>query len=338
MTLQLVALATAFAAGLGTWLVRAYARSHNVLDVPNDRSSHTIATPRGGGAAIVLAMLSAVAVLWKQGAVSASSALAMLGAGSAVAGIGFLDDHRPVPARVRLAVHFSAAAWALWWVGLPLASRSYVSTGVPAALGYLVGAVAVVWMLNLWNFMDGIDGLAASEALFVCAAAVSLRVIDGAPIPPLTLLLGAATFGFLVWNFPPASIFMGDVGSGFLGLALAVTGVVEFAATAQQGAAWLILPAFFACDATVTLLRRWQQGIPVATAHRTHAYQHLTGRYRSHRRVTLSVAVLNVCYLLPLAVLTNGGHLTAALGLAAAYIPLAGMVWLLDAGVERSTA
>jgi Fuc2NAc and GlcNAc transferase len=205
-------------------------------------------------------------------------------------------------------------------------------------VGYGLALMTLVWLLNLWNFMDGIDGLAAGEAVFVCVAGVLLRVTEHGQLPPLTLLLAAATLGFLFWNFPPASIFMGDVGSGFLGIALAMTGIIEFGASVRHGAAWLILPAFFISDATLTLIRRWRQGIPVATAHRTHAYQHAAQRWGNHRTVTVAVAVLNACYLLPLALLVQHQIVGPGPGLALAYLPVTIAVWMLGAGIDRRAA
>lgn len=337
-TLLLVTLATVACATVVTWLVRRYALSRNVLDVPNARSSHTRPTPRGGGAAIVVAWLAAVVSLWGFGALPAGAAAAVIGAAGAVAVIGFVDDHRPIPARIRLLVHFGAAGWALYFIGLPGAWQASAWAALPASAGYGLALMTLVWLLNLWNFMDGIDGLAAGEAVFVCAAGVLLRLTDQGPLPSLTMLLAAASLGFLFWNFPPASIFMGDVGSGFLGIALAMTGFIEFFDSVRHGAAWLVLPAFFTTDATVTLLRRWRQGIPVATAHRTHAYQHAAQRFGSHRTVTMAVAALNVCYLLPLALLVQHQLVGPGLGLALAYVPVTIAVWMLGAGIDRRAA
>ncbi len=334
MNIYLVPLTTFAVAAGGTWLVRQYARSHNVLDVPNERSSHTLPTPRGGGAAIVLAMLLAILVLWSGQMLDTAAALAAVGAGSAVAVVGFIDDHRPLPARVRLAVHFGAAAWALYWTGLPQVWYVTLGSALPAAIGYPVTAVALVWLLNLYNFMDGIDGLAASEAVFVCAAASLILLTDGGGAPPMAMVLAAAALGFLLWNLPPASIFMGDVGSGFVGIMLGIIGLVEFEQSLANGAAWLILLAVFITDATVTLFRRWRSGVSVSTAHRTHAYQRLSRRFGSHRPVTLLVALVNLFWLLPLALLVQRGILGAAAGLAAAFLPLAAAAWLLGAGVQ----
>ena len=337
MSLYLAVLAAFVVSSGGTWIVREYARRRSVLDVPNERSSHTRPTPRGGGAAIVAAVLLSVVALWRGNVIDTAVTLAALGAGGAVAAIGFVDDHRPVPARVRLAIHFGAAAWTLYWTGVPPVWNALVGSAVPAAVGYVVTAFALVWLLNLYNFMDGIDGLAASEAVFVCAAAAGILLTDGRGAPPLSMLLAAASCGFLLWNFPPASIFMGDVGSGFVGIILGVIGL-EVGKSSQHAAAFLILLAIFITDATVTLFRRWRSGVSVSTAHRTHAYQRLSQRFGSHQSVTLLVALLNLVWLLPLALLVQRGLIDVSTGLAAAFVPLAVGTWLLGAGIQPAAS
>ena len=300
MVAELVTIAVAVAVGsaLLTARVRRLALAHGVLDVPNLRSSHRIPTPRGGGAAIVVTATAAFCVLAALGVLDTHFLAALLG-GLAVAVVGFLDDRRPVRARVRLAVHFGAAAWALWCLGgLPplRVGGQLVALG---GLGNVLGVFLIVWTLNLFNFMDGIDGLATSEAIFVAWCGALLE--PGAAVPAAGIVLGAACCGFLFWNRPPARIFMGDVGSGFLGYVL---GVLIIAATRTDSTApwnWLILGGVFFVDATVTLVRRAARGDRVFEAHRSHAYQWLARRWGSHGRVTVAVTVLNCLWLLPLA-------------------------------------
>jgi Fuc2NAc and GlcNAc transferase len=319
---------------LGTWLVREYALSHNVLDVPNERSSHSRPTPRGGGAAIAAAVLLSVSALWAQSALDARIAIAVLGAGGTVAIVGFLDDHRPIPARVRMAVHVVAAAWTLYWLRLPSAWQQIAAGVVPDWVGYVVLGIALVWLLNLFNFMDGIDGLASSQAMLVCFAGIVATLTPGADaLPRLALVVGSASLGFLLWNFPPASIFMGDVGSGFLGIMLGIIGLSEFSRSVPEEVSWLILLAAFITDATVTLVRRWRRGFRLASAHRTHAYQHASRRWQSHRRVTMLVASANVFWLFPLAILVRRDVLSPMVGIFAAFVPMTVIVWRMGAGV-----
>jgi Fuc2NAc and GlcNAc transferase len=286
-------------------LLRQLAFRADMLDVPNARSSHPLPIPRGGGLAIVVATLVAAAAeaILKRGAVLDS--LAWLAGGSLVALAGFLDDLRGLSAIKRLGFHFGAAAILLLATGgmpdLPWPGGT-VALGT---LGWIIGAIAIVWSINLFNFMDGIDGLAAAQAIFVIVSAVWLQGSDtgrGAPLP-LLALAGAAT-GFLVWNFPPAKIFMGDVGSGFIGFALAAGALL----TARHGPTtlwtWLVLNGVFVADATVTLLVRLVRRERVYEAHRQHLYQRLSRRWRSHRTVTMCVVAVNLLWCLPWAFAT----------------------------------
>lgn len=299
----LIALASLLASAWLTGLVRNLARSHGVLDVPNERSSHTVPTPRGGGVAIVLVVTAALVVLLLRGTAESDLFVALTGGGVAVAIVGLLDDRNRLSAGVRFIVHLAAALWALAWLGGMPALR-IADQIVPLGLaGYLLGALGIVWTLNLFNFMDGIDGIAATEAGFVAGAGALLMWIAGASsgLPAASLVLAAAACGFLIWNWPPAKIFMGDVGSGYLGYVIAVLAV---AATHEDPVAlfvWLILGAAFFVDAMVTLVRRLARRERVYEAHRTHAYQWLSRRWGNHRSVTLAFMAVNVFWLLPLA-------------------------------------
>jgi len=286
-----------------TGLVRKRALRHGLIDVPNERSSHTTPTPRGGGIAIVLATLLAALALHIRGWVDAPLIWALVGGGLLVALVGYLDDRRQLSARIRLAAHFAAALWALVCIGgiAPLRFGNHVlEFGVT---GYLIGAVGVTWVLNLFNFMDGIDGIAASEACFVSWASALLGLWTGAStaVPSMAIAFGAACFGFLLWNWSPAKIFMGDVGSGFTGYVIAVLALAAARENSVGLYIWLILGGVFFCDATVTLVRRLVRREQVFQAHRSHGYQNLARHWHSHRAVTIWVIVLNVFWLFPCA-------------------------------------
>lgn len=299
---------TAFAvSALLTGFVRRLALRGGVLDVPNARSSHSEPTPRGGGAAIVLTTTTALIVLGLCGTLPVRPLIALAGGGLFVALVGFIDDRRSVPAGIRLAVHFGAALWALIWLGGAPAVRIGDHVIELGWWGNLAEMVGIVWVLNLFNFMDGIDGIAASEAVFISCSGAVLFVIHGnsTEIPAIGLTLGAAVLGFLIWNWPPAKIFMGDVGSGYLGY---VISVVAIAAARDMPAAlwvWLILGGIFLADATVTLWRRALRGERLYEAHRSHAYQRLARRWKSHRRVTVVVTAVNLAWLLPCALIAT---------------------------------
>jgi Fuc2NAc and GlcNAc transferase len=330
VTLAVSALA---AAALLTELMRRIALGSGVLDVPNPRSSHGVPTPRSGGVAIVLVTTAGLTILALRGIVRPDLLYALAGGGIAVALVGFIDDRRSSSAPVRLSVHFAAALWALWWLGglPPLRIGTYVLTS--GWLGYVSGALGIVWAINLFNFMDGIDGIAASEAIFV-AVAGSLTLTVNAGIGLAALTFAAACSGFLLWNWPPARIFLGDAGSGYLGYVIVVLAV---AATRDNPVAlwvWLILGGAFFADATVTLVRRALRNERVHEAHRSHAYQWLARRWGSHGKVTLAVLAVNLLWLLPCAVLAA---LRPRYALAAAIVALSVLAALtVAAGAGRS--
>jgi Fuc2NAc and GlcNAc transferase len=191
-------------------------------------------------------------------------------------------------------------------------------------LGWAIISLYVVWMLNLTNFMDGIDGIASVETITVCAGAAFSSVLasPNARLWLAPLVLASATLGFLVWNWPPAKIFMGDVGSGFLGLMLAVLALEAAWAAPRLFWSWVILFGVFVVDATVTLIRRVARGERFYEAHRSHAYQHVATRRGAHQPVTLAVGAINLCWLLPLALLVALGRLDGLAALAVAYTPL----------------
>jgi Fuc2NAc and GlcNAc transferase len=261
--------------------------------------------------------------------------MALFGAGLGAVAIGFIDDHGHVPARWRLLVHFSCAAWILYWIGVPRLEwmGSTVDLGAPGAV---LAVLYLVWMLNLYNFMDGIDGIAGAEALIVGAGGTAMFWLAGLPSVGdvgLPALLAASTLGFLVWNFPPAKIFMGDAGSGFLGLMLGALSLQAAAARPVLFWCWLVLLGVFIVDATMTLIRRLLRGERVYEAHRSHAYQHAMQEYGDHRRVTLAVAAINVFWLLPWAAAIASGQVPGVVGLVAAYLPLLVLALRFRAGV-----
>ncbi len=286
-----------------TGVSRRYALRRSLLDIPNDRSSHSVPTPRGGGLAIAVTLVVGLAVLGLLGVVPARLVWALLGGGTLVAGIGWLDDHRHVPPRWRAAVHVLAALWAVYCLG-GLAEIALGGRGWHLGfLGSLLAVVAIVWLINLYNFMDGIDGLAGLEAVITGLGAAALAWWGGAPgLAAAAALVALSSGGFLWWNWPPAKIFMGDVGSGLLGYCFAVLALAGEKAGAVPGVVWLILLAVFVLDATFTLISRVLRGEQWYTAHRSHAYQRGVQLGYSHRRITMTVGGINILILLPLAV------------------------------------
>jgi len=341
MTFCWLLLATASLSLVLTGLLRHYAlAAQQLMDIPNARSAHVQPTPRGGGAAIALSFLLALLPLYWLEHLPLNLVLALLGAGSGIALLGLLDDRGHIPARWRLLGHFAGAIWVLYWLGGIPPLHILGLTLQPNWLGQGLLAIGLVWLLNLYNFMDGLDGLASLEAIFVCLGGALLYLLAGASAQALpALLLACAVAGFLVWNFPPARIFMGDAGSGFLGISLG-TLMLQAAWTAPSLLwGWLILLGVFIVDATVTLLHRLVRGEKIYEAHRSHAYQYAARQYNGHRPVTLSVLAINLGWLLPVAVWVVWGGLDGLSGMLLAYAPLLLLALRFQAGrPERSAA
>jgi Fuc2NAc and GlcNAc transferase len=297
------AVAALAASFLLTLVIKRAARGLGLIDVPNERSSHALPTPRGGGVAIAISSLAAMGLLAALGIMPAHLLLAIAPGGVAVAAVGLIDDIRPLSARVRLFVHFMAATWAVVCIG-PVGFFQHFAPHTPEFrwLGDAISTVAIVWFLNMYNFMDGIDGIAASQAVFMCAGVALLALFSAgiAYTAAAAIVVGAASCGFLLWNWPPAKIFMGDVGSGYLGFVFAVLGLASGAHSVFGPWSCLILAGVFAIDATFTVVWRFLSGKQVTEAHRTHAFQ-LLARRMGHRKVTLTVGLVNMVWLFPCA-------------------------------------
>lgn len=327
---------------LASWALtgglRIYAERRRLIDIPNARSSHRIATPRGGGLAIVLVVLAGIAALLLWGSVGRELAWAVLGGGAGVALLGFVDDHGHVAAGWRLLGHFVAAIWVVAWLGGLPAIALFGHTLDLGPMGFALASVGLVWGLNLFNFMDGIDGIAGAEALTLgLLASLCYTLADMPGDASVEWLVAAATLGFLFWNFPRARIFMGDVGSGFLGL---VFGALALHAAWQAPVllwCWMVLAGVFVVDATFTLLRRLQRGEAIHQAHRSHAYQIAARRVGRHVPITLGVVAINLGWLGPIAALVAVGRLEGLAGLIVAYLPLLALAIWLGAGTPERT-
>jgi len=307
-----------------TAFVRRYALQHVLVDIPNARSSHTNPTPRGGGLAIVVIWFLVLAILIFLRRFDEWVGLALLGGGVAVAAVGWLDDRRGLPAGMRATVHVLAAGWAVWCLGgFPSLDLGVAVVPLGMGGGSLLAVVGLVWLINLYNFMDGIDGLAAGEAVGVgLVGGVLLAAAGATGLSLVALALAAAAGGFLVFNWPPAKIFMGDVGSGLLGYAFGVLALASERTGAVPLVVWMILLAVFIVDATATLIRRVVNGERWFEAHRSHAYQRAVQAGYSHRDVTVAGLGLNVL----LAVAATGAWLIPALLPAVLVVTAGGLV------------
>ena len=328
--------AMAMAAALLGWgltgLVLVWVRNRQHLALPTERGLHAVATPVGGG----LGMLGAAMVTWALVAWPLPpQAGAMAAALVALAALSWFDDRTSIPPAVRFAAQMLVIAVVLWY--LPRDVRLLHT--VPLAIERAAIGFAWLWMLNLTNFMDGIDGIAGTEAITVAAgyALVTQLFPRTSPItaalPELSLVLAAAAIGYLYWNWAPAKIFMGDVGSIPLGF---LFGLLMFdLALRGLWAAAFILPLYFVADATIVLLDRIRRGIRPWQAHREHAYQQAVLAGMTHAQVTTHVAVLNVA-LVALAVLSVPYPERAVI--AATGLTLALIVWLRTRVVLRDVS
>jgi Fuc2NAc and GlcNAc transferase len=310
------------------------------MDIPNERSSHLNPTPRGGGIAFVATSLVGFLLLLLINNLDNADVLALCGAGIIVAIAGHLDDRRKISgATVRLVVHAIGAIILIVGIGFPTQISLFDRTVNTGTIGSILGVLYLVWLLNLFNFMDGTDGIAGSEAIFVCAAGAILNfhVLSNINLSAASIILATSTFGFLLYNWSPAKIFMGDVGSGYLGI---VIGGLSLMAAKQQHEllwVWIILLAVFISDATVTLIRRLLRKQKPHVAHRSHAYQHLAIRFTSHAKVSLIVLAINVVWLLPIAFLVADNQIPGTTGVVIAYVPLLVAALFLGAGKDSAT-
>ncbi|UTF60746.1 glycosyltransferase family 4 protein [Gilvimarinus sp. DA14] len=334
--LDFVALLVAFLSAYGlTGVIRRYALARDIIDVPGSRSSHIQTTPRAGGASIVAVALAACgAGFWADRVTFPGVLLVPL---VLIAVVGLVDDIKNVSAFKRLCVQLLAAAFIVYFFPLPeLALPGII---LPPLLVSCLALIAVVWSVNLFNFMDGINGIASLQAVFVFLG-FAILVATAAPeaniSPGYWLLLAAACVGFLLWNFPVAKIFMGDCCSGFLGLMVAL-GLIDLLCISQRlFVAGLILHGVFIIDATATLLVRLFTGEQVQSAHRDHAYQKASRYFDSHTKVTLGVAALNFFWLAPWALLVALSVVPGWLGLPLAYLAPLGLALCFKAGIKTA--
>ena len=322
--------AAAFAAScLLTRLLIDILRRGAVLDRPNLRSSHAVPTPRGGGIAVIGVSIAAWLVLSGAGVVPAEAivvALASLG----LAVVSWLDDLRGLSPGLRLLAQVAAVATGM--IALP---HGPVFQGwLPPGLVAIAGVLVWVWFVNLFNFMDGIDGIAASEAIAVgvgIAAVAFAGANGGLALAAPAMAVGGAALGFLMWNWAPARIFLGDVGSVPLGYLLGFL-LFELALRGAWQAA-LILPSYFLADASLTLLRRLAHGERLWQAHRQHFYQRAVQRGLGHDAVVLRVVAADLV-LIACAWAAAKGSGFAALALAA--LTVAALLLVLGRGWKRT--
>ncbi|MBS1261738.1 MAG: putative undecaprenyl-phosphate N-acetylglucosaminyl 1-phosphate transferase [Calditrichaeota bacterium] len=340
VTGYLVALAAgAVVAAWTVWFagrVRRWALDEELLDVPNERSGHLVAVPRVGGLSIVVTVLAGLLALGLALPLEIPWFWMLYVSGTLIIGAGLLDDLVNVRASVRLLVHVLAALVIVIWIGSELTiifPRALNITGPVAFAGILL---FIVWNVNAYNFMDGIDGLAAAQAVVVGLVAGAIAWFNGNPPLALTYtLIAAASAGFLRWNWMPAKIFMGDLCSGFLGATFAVLALWGKLTETVPFTTFLILMAVFYTDPAVTVLRRLFSGKNIFAPHREFAFHHAVRAGHSHGSVATVILLIELLYLAPLAVAaTLLASNWSLLTLAAAYAPTIALALYWRAGAE----
>lgn len=270
-----------------TYFIKNYAIKKSLVDIPNERSSHTTATPHGGGIAIAVSWFMGISYLFYVGDIDNSLYFALM-VGVIISVVSYLDDLFELSAKVRLLVQTSVAILGLYFVGGLEELDLFIFSIDNQIVTNIFAFFMIVWFINLYNFLDGIDGYAGSEAVFLGVAGFLL--FGGGHF----LVLVVAVLGFLVWNWHKAKIFMGDVGSTLIGYNIAIFTIYYANIESTNLWVWIILFGLFWFDATLTLLRRYKNSEKLSQAHKKHAYQRLTQSGLTHDKVVILAMIINL--------------------------------------------
>lgn len=275
---------------IATLLVREIAMKKQIMDIPNARSSHSQPTPRGGGIAIIIAWYSGLIVLKFNGSISEDLFLALI-SGFVLAFVSFIDDIFNLKPWIRILFQLLTVFLGLYFIGgLKILYLNNSAFAFPFILNILV-IIGAIWFINLYNFLDGIDGYASIEA--ICIASGMYMIVNN----PVLLLIIFSVLGFLIWNWPKARIFMGDIGSTQLGYILIILAIYFNNFMEFDFAGFLILSSLFWFDATLTLYRRWRNNEKLSQAHRKHAYQRIVQSGFSHRKTIIISIFINTIFI-----------------------------------------
>jgi Fuc2NAc and GlcNAc transferase len=316
---MIVVIATGVLSVLLCGLFLRLARRWQFVDTPNERSSHTRPTPHGGGAALLVAFtLGLLLAAWHYGPWQSAFILLAIAAMLLMA-LGIVDDMNGLSVGFRLLIYALLCLLIAATFLRPLAATAFILW--PLAL---LSALAMLWFINLYNFMDGIDGIAAIQSVIACGGAALLSWWAGGEQQYVLfcVLLAAVHCGFLIWNWPPARLFMGDAGSvptGFLLEGLALLGGVQ---GQLNPLCWLILLAVFITDASWTLVWRIVTGQPFTQPHRLHAYQRLHRHWGSPLKIDFLLLTINLVWLFPIAWLAQVRPEMGLISVIVAYLPL----------------
>ena len=319
-----------------TGLFRSVAQRARLNDVPVSRSAHSAPVPVGGGLSIVVLLLLVAGYGYSVEIIRINE-LAALMAGLVIACIGMVDDVKQLDIRWRIPAQFLASIYVVYCLGDVPAIDFGLFVFPESLLLNVIAVFALVWLLNLFNFMDGIDGIAATELIAVNLISIVIVINTDELITLLSAGLAAAAGGFLLWNWSPAKIFMGDVGSSFIGFSLGVMALLSMHHGSMTVWTWVLLVGVFIVDATLTLFNRFRRKQRWFEGHASHAYQNAARHYKSHAKVTITVLLINLFWLGPLAWLSmqypEMGLVIAIVGL----LPLVLLARRFGAGVEQFT-
>ena len=324
MWLPLIAFVLSF---LGVYFLKKSALRLKIVAIPNERSLHNKVTPRGGGIIIAIVFLAFLLVFYITRQIMVAEFLVLFGGGLIMAVTGFLDDILELKASIRFIIQFFAVGWGLYWIGGIPSTVFFERLPVLYAIANAVAVVALVWFINSFNFIDGIDGLATSGATFFSLSIGGYFLWQGIePYGSLLIVLAASSLAFLCFNWPPAKMFLGDAGSNFFGYLFGAMVLITVKNGNLSIWTWLIILAYLITDTTTTtflrlcLVKGWYH------THRSHAYQNLARVLDNHKFVTCLITGINVFYLLPLAYLSIQYQQYAWLAFAASVIPILGFV------------
>ena len=308
---------------LGIYFLKKYALQLNLMAIPNERSLHNKVIPRGGGVIIAIIFLSFNLVFYVSSQMKTAEFLALFGGGLIISVTGFLDDILELKASIRFLIQFLAVGWGLYWVGGIPSIAFFEGLSGLYVIANGVAVVLLVWLINAFNFMDGIDGMATSGVTFFSLSVGGYFLWQGIePYGSLLIILAACSLAFLYFNWPPAKMFMGDAGSTFFGYFFGVMLIITVNNSSLSIWTWLIILAYFITDTTTTtflrlcLVKGWYR------PHRSHAYQNLARVLDSHKFVTSLITGINVFYLLPMAYLSIEYPQYGWLAFSASVIPI----------------
>ena len=301
-----------------------FASRYGPYATPNYRSLHQKVIPRGAGLAVVFAALLGYLYLYLDHELSNSQLMVYVIGGLVVAAMGAADDRLDISARYRMPFQFLTAGWICYWLrGLAPIDLGFavISLGV---FGHAALIVALVWFYNLYNFIDGIDGMASSATIFICAAMGAILFFQQElALGMILALLGVSSAGFLWFNWPPARMFLGDAGSSFMGYILSAVFVESLWHYPAVLWSWLIIGSFYFADTALTTTVRVLKVPGWYRPHRSHAYQNLARVWNSHRKVVLLVMAINLLWVLPLLLLSLKYEAWAIAVTVLVYVPLA---------------